>query len=626
MSQMLRPLKTVEILDAAWLLLRRNWAQFYACSGVTTAPLVLLTLGYFYWLGTIVEGTASETYYSGTIAWAVLMAAAWGLNSVARGAVCATALADARGETLPLARAWLAAGRRAPTALFVGFVTFAAAALTGSCLLAPGIYLALGWWTARPVLLDEERPFAAALRRSWRLTAGYRGRALGLWLLFALLWAMVLFNLHLAIGFLLGSAAGMLGVDTSSVQPFLRLDNQAYLMVLLGLTFVLLDPLKSAADAVFYLDLRVRREGADLHQRLRALWGAAAVLLLAGCLAAPARAMPLDQYAARVRALRREVERAKSPSELDPVAVGQLRDQLVQLPGSQSVTVQNDWLPESLGAWRDGGDKAAIEHRLEALERSLGVPVGEARPARRSEGAGAAPASVDARGELKQILQAPEFRPLAERDELKNLIPKVDLRKSKNWWSSFGEWLRNVLFKPKPPNAELPRGSAPDLTVPIWILLGLVILFVLALIVRWIVERPLREEGGRPAVAGEIPALEASHTENALDHSVDEWEVFARQWLDRGDVRQAVRSLYLATLVHLHRERRIDYNRAFTNWMYVRQFRGESDARTTLRRLTQMFDEVWYGERPLGAEQYHLFEQGVRSLGTPAPAPGTARG
>jgi hypothetical protein len=124
----------------------------------------------------------------------------------------------------------------------------------------------------------------------------------------------------------------------------------------------------------------------------------------------------------------------------------------------------------------------------------------------------------------------------------------------------------------------------------------------------------------------EAPPLEASATENALDHTVDEWELFAREWLGRGEVRQAIRALYLATLVHLHRERVIDYNRALTNWTYVRHFRGEAERKSILGRLTQVFDDVWYGEHPCEEPLYHSFEQGVRALGTPAPAAGPLRG
>jgi hypothetical protein len=38
-----------------------------------------------------------------------------------------------------------------------------------------------------------------------------------------------------------------------------------------------------------------------------------------------------------------------------------------------------------------------------------------------------------------------------------------------------------------------------------------------------------------------------------------------------------------------------------------------------------MFDEVWYGDRQYGEEQYRTFEQGARDLGTPAPGTEPAR-
>ena len=233
---------------------------------------------------------------------------------------------------------------------------------------------------------------------------------------------------------------------------------------------------------------------------------------------------------------------------------------------------------------------------------------------------GAAGAVVDPKETLKSLLQEPEFQPLAERDELRGLVKSIDLGKTKNWWDAFVNWIRKVLLKPAQPKVQTPNWQPPDLRVPIYVVLGIGVLFVLALLARWFVERPLKAEARMAVVANaEKPPLAASATENALDHTVDEWEQFAAQWLSRGDVRQAIRALYLATLVHLHRERRIDYNRAFTNWVYVRHYRGEAEDQGTLRRLTRMFDEVWYGEREYDEAQYRSFEQGARALGTPAP-------
>lgn len=625
MATRLRPLTTLEVLDAAWLILRRNWAAMYASSGVGTAPLVLALMAYFYWLGTLVAGTEDSVFYGGTLAWATGMSAGVVLNSLARGAVTAIALAETRGESLPMLAAWKQAGRRSLGIVYVGLVGFAAAWLASGCFVVPGLLLMMGWWVARPVAMTEEMPFAAALRRSWRLTAGYRDKAFGLWLLSTGLWAFTAVNLHLLLHFLLGSVAGVLGIDTGNITPHLQPKNQIYLTLLASLAFVLVDPLKSCIDALLYVDLRIRREGADLEERLRELRSTAVLgALLLAALLAPARAQAatLEQYAQRVRALRQEVARASSADDVDPIRISELRSQFVQLPAGQKLTVRNEWIRDGVDGWKTPEDKAALLSRLDALERSLGtLDGGSPQSANSHSKPPPSPApSIDTKQALQQILAEPEFQPLAERSELKDLIKSVDLSKTKTWWQSFTDWIKKHLFpQSPPPKTEPPRWNWKGGETVVYVLLGIVILVLLAMLVKWIIERPLRDEAVTGATVAEAPPLEASATENALDHSVDEWELFAQQWLGRGDVRQAIRSLYLATLVHLHRERRIDYNRAFTNWIYVRQFRGEESQKQILRQLTRLFDEVWYGERPCGEDQYRSFERGVRDLGTPAP-------
>jgi hypothetical protein len=617
MAAQLRPLNTVEILDASWRLLRRNGAQLYAASSIGTLPLALLVIAYFQWLGTVVQGTENSVFYGGTGLWGAGMALAWALNSVARGAVTAMTLADARGEVPSWGDAWRRAWKHAAGSAFVGLSSFSAGWLASTCLLAPGVFLALCWWVARPALMEEGRPFAAALRRSWRLTEGYRGRSLGLWLLLLLIGGVAVLNLHLLAKFLLENVAAFLGVDTTGFGQHLRFQNQAYTTFLFSLMFVLIDPLKTAADAVFYLDLRIRREGADLHERLRALKtgaaaGAALLFLLA---AAPARATPVERYVNEVRAVRKQVQAVRSPDAVDPAAVGKLRNELVEMPGGQKLSVRNEWLREGLDNWKGEKDKQALVQRLEALERSLaGVEAGPGTAAPAPSGA-----ETDPKGAIQAILQEPEFQPLADRPELRELAKNFDLKKTGGWWQTFVDWVRKMLYRPAQPRVQAPSWQPPDLRIPAYVVLGIAGVLLLAMLVRWFVERPARGVARPAAAAAEAPPLEASTTENALDHTVDEWEQFAQRWLGQGDARQAIRALYLATLVHLHRERRIEYNRAFTNWVYVRQFRGETEQKGTLTQLTKSFDEVWYGERPCGEDQYRTFERGVRDLGTPAP-------
>ncbi|MFN3650739.1 MAG: DUF4129 domain-containing protein [Armatimonadota bacterium] len=619
----LRPLSTVEVLDSAWLLLRRSWPRMYAWSTVGTLPLALLLLAYFRWLGTLVGEVEAATFYQGTFFWAVAMSAAWALNGAARAIVVAVSILETRGELTQVpGRADLL--RYAGRGAVVGLAAFSGAWLAASCLAAPGLWLAASWWVALPSLVDEGRTPAGALRRSWRLLEGHRGRAFGLWALFALLWAVGVFGLHLAVQFFVHNLSGFLGIDTSGFAPYLSLRNPTYVLLLLVTQFVLLDPLKNAADTALYLDLRIRREGADLHDRLRQLKAAgASVLALVLLLPGAAHAVTPEEYLREVRQVREHLSRAPSADKVDRSDLRRLRDQVVTLPGGQKVTVENDWL-DGARAWDSAEEKQAVLRKLEAVERSLG---GVAWTGRAVPPAGAAGGAVSAKEALGQVLAQPEFQPLAGRAELRDLV-RVDSRAPKGWWKSFSDWLNKTLFKPQQPNVKAPNWSLPGggawLEPLLWIVLAAAVIAVVVLFARWLVERPLREAG--PAVAtAAAPPLEASATENALDHTVDEWELFAQQWLGQGDARQAVRALYLATLVHLHRQRRIDYNRALTNWVYVRQFRGEPEAQGTLRRLTRMFDEVWYGGHACDERSYREFERGVRELGTPPPGMGAAR-
>ena len=624
---MLRPLTTIEVLDAAWQLLRRNWQAWYAISSVGTLPLALASMIYFLWLGTLVEGTERQDYYLGTAVWAVVMAAAWSLNSVARAVVTLGALADVRGEPDPLSGAWRRAWKASPGSVFVGLVGFGAAWVASGCVVFPGLMLAAGWWVARPALLEEGRPFSAALRRSWRLTAGHRAKSFGLWALLTVMWAAGSLNLHLLVQFLVGSASGILGVETSALQSRLQPGNQAYVVFLAAVMFVLLDPLKTAVDAVLYLDLRTRREGADLQERLRGVkeaWMPAPALLALLLLvpALPAAAVPVDEYVSRLRTLRREVESSRAPADVDELKLRQVRDQLIETPGGGKLSVKNDWLRSSLGSWKKPQDREAILRRLDALERSVGGVAARPRAGAQGSGDRGEAAEADPRAAVKKLLQQPEFQPLAERPELQELVKGLNLGRTRTWWTSLVQWIRNTLFKPADPKVNAPDvkwGNLGFLEPVFYVLLGIAVLYILALLVRWFIERPVTGEARAATMVMDAPPLEASATENALDHTVDEWERFAQQWLVKGDSRQAIRALYLAALVHLHRERRIDYNRAFTNWAYVRHYRGELEQKGILKSLTQVFDEVWYGERACGEERYRDFERGVRELGTPAP-------
>src|SRR5262249_19252060 len=196
---------------------------------------------------------------------------------------------------------------------------------------------------------------------------------------------------------------------------------------------------------------------------------------------------------------------------------------------------------------------------------------------------------------FKGVLARPEFQELADRPELGRLARELSPQRAGTWFEKMWRWIRTRLLRARPPRVRPVQLPNWDLRLGQRVLYGLLALagaLLLALILRALFLR-WQERPSRRATPAAPPGLEDSHTENALDHTVDEWEQFAREWLRRGDLRQAVRALYLALLVELHERRQIDYNRAFTNWRYVREFNGQAEQRQALRWLTEVFDRVW---------------------------------
>ncbi|MGB1253746.1 MAG: DUF4129 domain-containing protein [Candidatus Promineifilaceae bacterium] len=79
------------------------------------------------------------------------------------------------------------------------------------------------------------------------------------------------------------------------------------------------------------------------------------------------------------------------------------------------------------------------------------------------------------------------------------------------------------------------------------------------------------------------------------------------------DYRQAVRYLYLSTLLSLDERGLLRYDRSKTNREYLRTVAG-SDVSPTLRSVVEVFDRVWYGFQPIDAASYEQYAATVRRL------------
>lgn len=131
------------------------------------------------------------------------------------------------------------------------------AALLLLAAIPPAAILGVRWGLMPQVAVLEGLGGAAALRRSWRLTAGSYWRTVGVYLLFALV-----------------TGIASLVVSSLFVLPFSGTshDTQLALSTVAGvLTQVFLSPVTIIGLVLYYYDLRIRTEAFDLEMLARTL-------------------------------------------------------------------------------------------------------------------------------------------------------------------------------------------------------------------------------------------------------------------------------------------------------------------------------------------------------------------
>jgi hypothetical protein len=123
-------------------------------------------------------------------------------------------------------------------------------------LIIPGMYIACRLITCVPAALLEDLGPRASLERSFKLTKDNAGRAFVIYLLYFILLYAAMFLLMLPFAFV----AGMAAKDPSLMRVWLSVTHVGEFFAT-----ILVSPFLTIATAVFYYDLRVRKEAFDLQ-------------------------------------------------------------------------------------------------------------------------------------------------------------------------------------------------------------------------------------------------------------------------------------------------------------------------------------------------------------------------
>lgn len=152
------------------------------------------------------------------------------------------------------------------------------------------------------------------------------------------------------------------------------------------------------------------------------------------------------------------------------------------------------------------------------------------------------------------------------------------------------------------------------------ILLGLGI--AIALFLGYLLIRNMRKKP-KTATADESVAPAAldleSETVVATDLPEDQWLVLAREYVEKGDLRLALRAYYLSLLVMLENKALIKVTRAKSNLDYLGEVARRRHAFPGLVKAfqsnIQLFERSWYGLYAVGHEELQTFQQQRERIG-----------
>ncbi len=575
-ARALRPVGPLEHLDRALLVVRRGGVVRAARAWLAGALPAAVIVGVYY--VERVEGVRGLR-----LPLALALVAAWCARAVLLAPVAregALALWDGlrpppgAGRAVDVVRTALVVG--------LGLWVWAWLLVAGSLAGAVGIALVLPVfalrgavapaWLARAACTNDAglRGFGrAALDHAGARVAGVAieamliGAALGL--------AVNLYGL-LALAAVLGRS--LFGLEVALVQAFLSPQNDFVLLVVGLAAFVLLEPLRAASAAAGYLDARVREEGLDL------------------------RALVDDALTVGVRTAARAALGLVAVGAL-ALATSQAAAQPRPVPGADGGPSVSD---DEGTRWLDAiKPRPAAAPRVAASGRGVGEAIGARRDA--VEGHESIDDSADSavRARVDAVLARPEFREFAEARGagITELLTRIL------------EWLlrpRDLGWLPEPPALALPMPGG-------WFFLLLAALLVVA-VLAYLVSAHRPRAAASPAGASAAVSL-ADVRERPPAELLDEAGLLAA----RGALREALRALYLATLVALDRRRLIAFDPHRTNWQYLRAMpRGE--ARRLFAEFTRIFDHKWYGAEPTALADY----EACRALAAAIVAQGAGEG
>lgn len=182
----------------------------------------------------------------------------------------------------------------------------------------------------------------------------------------------------------------------------------------------------------------------------------------------------------------------------------------------------------------------------------------------------------------------------------------------RDWWETFTDWLRS--FAPdshkRSPGGWANWGAVPRYTM-------YVLLVVLAAVLLVFLARAWLKRGKPPV---QVEATPVALKPDVADESVgadalpeDGWITLARELMERGEWRLAMRALFLACLALLARHELIRVAKYKSNHEYEhelsRRAHSEPEILAAFSQSVAVFERVWYGTHEASPDLVKAFDE-----------------
>jgi hypothetical protein len=288
------------------------------------------------------------------------------------------------------------------------------------------------------------------------------------------------------------------------------------------------------------------------------------------------RTIPFEEYWQRVRETRQSILQMESKpqsavrQELHALAAGWDQVEAVELPDRGIIQIESAFLIRELRA--EAPRLARLGNMLDAMLRAH-----EEYPQKVF--------TLDDLAPLDEILARPEF----QWEESQPIVMP-------GWLDRFFAWLESLANRAV--NATFSIGRIP-------LMVAAILVFLLSLFFIW---RGLSRSLVREA---QLAAEESQGDEMLTSKGAFKR---AESLSTQGDYRNAIRYLYLSSLLVLDEQGVLRYDRSRTNREYLRSVSSHPELAKPLRDVVDVFDRVWYGFEAVDENTYKSYVEHVEEL------------